>query len=83
MREFLVTRGGELFVPAGVAGTGSTGSRFGARGTDGGPQQSHIRHMRRAAPGVVIASVARMRVLVVVMRASKTEACANKPSLSE
>ena len=58
-------------------------SRFGARGSGGGPQKAHIRHIQRA-PGVVIASVARVRLLVVVMAASKADvACGADQALSE
>ncbi|GGR43781.1 hypothetical protein GCM10010282_40800 [Streptomyces roseolus] len=42
---------------------------------------AHIRHMR-GAPGVWIASVARMRLLVVVMAASKACAGANESPVS-
>lgn len=51
-------------------------SRFGARGSFVGPQKARIRHIQRA-PGVVIASVARMRLLVVVMGQVK-QTCASR-----
>ncbi|GGS00368.1 hypothetical protein GCM10010284_36730 [Streptomyces rubiginosohelvolus] len=38
----------------------------------GGPQKARIRHIQRA-PGGLIASVARVRLLVVVMGPSKTD----------
>lgn len=57
-----------------VVGDTAQLSRFGARGRwrCGGPQKAHIRHIQ-AAPGVIIASVARVRLLVVVMSASKAD----------
>jgi hypothetical protein len=65
------------------ARTGRGVSLRGARNRRcGGPQKAHIRHIQRA-PGVIVASVARVRLLVVVMRKVKQK-CARIPEpLSE